>query len=89
MYVGTLLDALTGHFRGNRQESKERDVGGLLANQFCKTLTLPVLLYGAEAWTLLSTDAAEKFYVRPSVQYELLMIFASDPTMSCMSSSNI
>ena len=44
-----------------------------------------VFLYGAEAWTLLSTDAAAlREY---SVRCELAMISAFDSIVSCMSSS--
>ena len=46
-----------------------------------KTLILPLLLYGAEIWVSLSTDAVvltvferEKFYVNSSVQCDLEMI---------------
>ena len=55
-------------------------------------LILPVLLYGAEAWTLLSTDAAalgifERKVLRKIFQCELAMISAFDSILSCMSSS--
>ena len=52
---------------------KKKDFSRTIKLILYKTLILPVLLYGAEAWTLLSTDAAslsireKKSYVRSSV----------------------
>ena len=56
-----------------------------------KMLILPVLLYGAEVWILLSTEAAVLRVLererRYSVRFELAMISAPNLTISCMRSS--
>ena len=59
-----------------------------------KVPILHVLVYDAEVWTLLNTEAVVRVfesecYVKYSMQFELAMIFASDLTVSCMCSSTI
>ena len=80
------------YFGLNRQLSS-RDLSRATKLTLYKALILPVLFYGAEAWTLSSADAAvlgvfeRKCCARFFVQQELAMTTVSELTGCCMSSS--